>query len=67
VTAFPYFCGEGVSKSVADLFGHSLTAKGSIGGCLSGRLVRPRRASTAFLISPGIALAVESGTIDLIL
>ena len=54
MTAFPYFCGEGVSKFVGGLSGHNLAAKGGIEGCLSGRLVRPGRASTAFLIGPHI-------------
>ena len=45
LTTFPYKCGcrrrgpmvrEGVRESVADLFGHSLTAKGGNGGCWSG-------------------------------
>lgn len=40
---------EAPAQSVADLFRHSLAAKGGIEGCLSGRLVRPGRASTAFL------------------
>ena len=50
VTAFPYICGEGVSKFVGGLSGHNLAAKGGIEGCLSGRLVRPGRASTAFFL-----------------
>ena len=58
MTAFPLKCGslaagangaEGVRESVAGLSGHSLTAKGGNEGCLSGRLVRPGRASTFFL------------------
>ena len=40
---------KGVRESVTDLLRHSLPAKGSNEGCLSGRLVRPRRASTALL------------------
>lgn len=48
LTAFPYICGEGVSKFVGGLSGHKLAAKGGIEGCLSGRLVRPGRASTFF-------------------
>jgi hypothetical protein len=51
VTAFPYIRGEGVSKFVGGLPGHNLAAKGGIEGCLSGRLVRPGRASTAFFLS----------------
>ena len=58
----------GVRESVADLFGHSLTAKGGNGGCWSGCLGRSaaenqtdRRASTAFLIGPGISTAVGTG------
>ena len=50
VTAFPYICGEGVSKFVGGLSGHKLAAKGGIEGCLSGRLVRPGRANTAFIL-----------------
>lgn len=34
-------CGEGVRESVADSFGHSLTAKGGNKGRWSGRLRRP--------------------------
>ena len=54
---------EGVRESVTDLLRHSLPAKGGNEGCLSGRLVRPRRASTAFLIDLRIALPLEQGTI----
>ena len=50
VTAFPYICGESVRKFVGGLPGHNLAAKGGIEGCLSGRLVRPGRASTAFIL-----------------
>ena len=46
---FSFNCGESVSESVTDLLRHSLAAKGGIDGCLSGRLVRPRRASTALI------------------
>ena len=61
LTAFPLKCGSrrrrpmergGGRESVADLLRHSLTAKGGNEGCLSGRLVRPGRASTAFFIDP---------------
>ena len=52
---------EGVRKSVAGLSGHSLAAKGGNEGCLSGRLVRPGRASTFSLIDPGIGTAVGTG------
>ena len=41
MTAFPYICGEGVSKFVGGLSGHSLAAKGGIEGRWSGRLCRP--------------------------
>ena len=70
VTAFPLKCVSlvrrpmerwGVRKSVAGLPGHSLAAKGGNEGCLSGRLVRPRRASTAFLIDLGISTAGGTG------
>ena len=65
-TAFTFKCGSlaarangawGVGKSVDGSSGNSLAAKGGNEGCLSGRLVRPRRASTAFLIDPGIGTA----------
>lgn len=46
---FSFNCGESVSESVTDLLRHSLAAKSGIDGCLSGRLVRPRRASTALI------------------
>lgn len=49
----------GVRKSVAGMSGHSLAAKGGNGGCLSGRLARPRRASTAFIISLSKAQVLE--------
>ena len=52
---------EVVRESVTDLLRHSLPAKGGNEGCLSGRLVRPRRASTAFLIDPGISTAGGTG------
>ena len=77
LTAFPLKCGSrrrwpmergGGRESVADLLRHSLTAKGSIEGCWSGCLGRStaenqtdRRASTAFLIDPGIASAAGTG------
>ena len=77
LTAFPLKCGsrrrwpmerEGGRESVADLFGHSLTAKGGNEGCWSGCLGRSiaenqtdRRASTAFLIDPGIGTAAGTG------
>ena len=58
----------GGRESVADLFGHSLTAKGGNRGCWSGCLVRSaaenqtdRRASTAFYIGPRISTAVGAG------
>ena len=61
---------EGVRESVAGLPGHSLTAKGGNRGCWSGCLCcssaeaqTDRRASTAFLIGPGRALPLVSGTI----
>ena len=72
LTSFPYKCGSlvrrpsvrgGVRESLADLLRQSLPAKGGNEGCLSGRLVRPRRASTAFYIGPGNALPLEHGTI----
>lgn len=46
---FPFNCGEGVSESVADLFRHSLAAKGGIEGCPSGTDKPPRKASAVFL------------------
>ena len=52
--SFPYICGEGVRKIVGGLSVHNLAAKGGIEACLSVRLVRPGRASTAFLIGPHI-------------
>ena len=74
LTAFPLKCGslvrrpmerEGVRKSVADLLRHSLAAKGGNEGCWSGCLGRSvaenqtdRRASTFFLIGPGISTTV---------
>ena len=77
LTAFPLKCGSrrrgpmergGGRESVADLFGHSLTAKGGNGGCWSGCLGRSaaenqtdRRASTASFIDPGISTAVGAG------
>ena len=76
LTASPLKCGSlgrrpmergGGRESVADLFGHSLTAKGGNGGCWSGCLGRStaenqtdRRASTAFHIGPGIDRNKES-------
>ena len=77
LTAFPYKCGsrrrrsivrEGVHESVADLFGHSLTAKGDNGGCWSGcygrsaaENITDRRASTAFYMDGGIGTAAGTG------
>ena len=58
---------EGVRESVTDLLRHSLPAKGGNEGCLSGRLVRPRRASTFFLIDAGNVLTPELGAIGPIL
>ena len=58
----------GGRESVADLFGHSLTAKGGNRGCWSGCLGEGsdgdqtyRRASTAFLIDLGIGTAAGTG------
>ena len=58
----------GGRESVADLLRHSLTAKGGNEGCWSGCLGRSiaenqtdRRASTAFLIDPGIGTAAGAG------
>ena len=58
----------GVRESLADLLRQSLPAKGGKVGCWSGCLVRSaaenqtdRRASTAFLISPGIGTAAGTG------
>ena len=58
----------GGRESVADLLRHSLTAKGGNEGCWSGCLGRStaenqtdRRASTAFLIDPGIGTAAGIG------
>ena len=58
----------GGRESVADLFGHSLTAKGGNGGCWSGCLGRSaaenqtdRRASTAFFIGLGLGTAAGTG------
>ena len=45
---FSFNRGEGARKFVGGLSGHNLAAKGGIEGCLSGRLVRPGRASTAY-------------------
>ena len=57
----------GGRESVADLLRHSLTAKGGNEGCWSGCLGRStaenqtdRRASTTFLIDPGIG--TDAGT-----
>ena len=77
LTAFPLKCGGrrrwpmergGGRESVADLLRHSLTAKGGNEGCWSGCLGRStaenqtdRRASTAFLIDPGIGIAAGTG------
>lgn len=59
---------EGGRETVADLFGHSLTAKGGNGGCWSGGLGRSaaenqtdRPASTAFHIGLGISTAAGTG------
>ena len=61
---------EGVRESVADLFGHSLTAKGGNRGCWSGCLgggsagdQTDRRASTFSLIYVGIGRTLDQGTI----
>ena len=73
-TAFTFKCGSlaarangawGVGKSVDGSSGNSLAAKGGNEGCLSGRLCRLRRASTAFYIGPGKAQPMESVTIGL--
>ena len=77
LTASPLKCGSrwrrpmergGVRESVADLFRHSLKAKGGNEGCWSGCLGRSaaenqtdRRASTAFLIDLGIGTAAGTG------
>ena len=77
LTAFPYKCGsrrrrpfvrEGVRESVADLFGHSLTAKGGNRGCWSGcygrsaaENITDRRASTAFYMDGCIGTAAGTG------
>ena len=63
---------EGVRESVADLFGHSLTAKGGNSGCWSGCLgggsagdQTDRRASTFFLIGLRTRRTLDQGTIGL--
>ncbi|MBR7027115.1 MAG: hypothetical protein IKI13_06000 [Bacteroidales bacterium] len=48
-SSFSFYYGEGVSKFVADLLRRNLAAKCCIEGYLSGRLVRPGRASTFLL------------------
>ena len=62
----------GGRESVADMFGHSLTAKGGNRGCWSGCLgggsagdQTDRRASTFFLINAGIGRTMDQGTIGL--
>lgn len=50
---------------MADLFGHSLTAKGGIEGCWSGRLARPDEQVPLFLSTLALALPLDRGTIGL--
>ena len=58
----------GQQESVADMFGHSLTAKGGNEGCWSGcygggeaEIKTDRRAITAFYMDSGISTVVGTG------
>lgn len=49
---FSFICGKGVRESVADLLGHSLTAKGGNRGCRAGQLCWTAGQVPLFSIGP---------------
>ena len=63
MTAFLLSVRWGGRESVADLLGHSLTAKGGIEGCWSGRLVRPDEQVPLSISALASALPLDRGTI----